>query len=58
MSKLFEIWLKKIKNIVYGRARDNTKINSRDQTIIKKDDDWANDSVWDNYFNDKLNGGE
>ena len=51
-------WLKKFKNGIYNRAGNNTKSSSKGRTIIEINDDRENESVRDDYFNDKSDGGK
>lgn len=58
LYKMLVRWLKKFKNVIYNRAGNNTKSSSKGRAIIEINDDCENESVWNDYFNDKSNGGK
>ena len=46
----FKEFMNKNRDVCYALAKANTPKNSQGRPCIKKDDEWANENCWDEYY--------
>lgn len=46
----FERFIQKNKDKLYKMAEKNTTYNSEGRAVIKKDDEWRNETEWDDLY--------
>jgi hypothetical protein len=52
--KAFSEYMDKNRERAYAVAISNTKYNEQGRPIISKDDDWVNETEWDDLFNELI----